>query len=81
MKLPPLWIIVSSQALIWCIAGAYVHSWKILLYPLSWVVVGAAFYLHNKRNPILTGPSPELSSGPFANSKNSTGTKSEKVGA
>jgi len=79
MKLPPLWMIISSQAVIWCVAGAYVHSWKILLYPLAWLAVGAAFYIHSKRYPIVTQPSPALSTGPFANSKNLG--KSEKVGA
>lgn len=79
MKLPSLWIIVASQALIWCVAGAYVHQWKILLYPLSWLLVGGAFYLHNKMYPIEMSTSPELSEGPFANSKASQDTKPEKV--
>ena len=78
MKLPPLWIIVVSQALIWCVAGAYVQTWKILLYPLAWLAVGAAFYLHCKKYPILSSK-PALSSGPFANSKQSDDAKSAKV--
>lgn len=65
MKLPPLWIIIASQALVWCVAGAYVHTWKILLYPLSWLLVGGAFLWHSKMYPIESA----LSSGPFANSK------------
>ncbi len=67
MKLPSLWIIILSQALVWCVAGAMVHSWKILLYPLSWLLVGAAFYLHLKYHPIETPPT--LATGPFANSQ------------
>lgn len=69
MRLPTLSVIVASQAIIWCIAGAAFHGPMILLYPLSWAVIAGAFYYHNKRNPIklpaLSVPSDEK----WANSK------------
>lgn len=76
MKLPPLWTIVVGQAALWCILGTTVHSWKILLYPVVWLLVGGAFYWHYKTFPIDTPPT--LSSGPFSNSK-SNDAAPEKV--
>lgn len=52
MRLPTLSVIILSQAVIWGIAGAAIHGPMILLYPLSWAAIGAAFWFHAKRNPI-----------------------------
>ena len=72
MRLPALSVIVASQAIIWCFAGTWIHGWKILLYPLSWCLVGAAFYFHNKKYPIAGLATHHTSKGPWANSKKPT---------
>ena len=69
MRLPTLSTIIISQAVIWCIAGASVHGPMILLYPLSWLVIGACFYFHNKAVPIQLGEVSVPSDEQWANSK------------
>ena len=71
MRLPALSLIVASQLVIWCVAGAIVHGWAILLYPLSWALIGAAFYWHNKTHPVVTSVSeaPDEAPKKWANSK------------
>lgn len=69
MRLPTLTAIVASQAIIWCLAGAYVHGPMILIYPLSWCLIGGAFYFHSKMNPIKIPPQTVPSDGNWANAK------------
>lgn len=73
MRLPALSLIIVSQLVIWCVAGVVVHGWTILLYPLSWALIGAAFYMHNKKNPIQIPASDAQEASPkkWANSKTS----------
>ena len=85
MRLPTLSIIVASQAVIWCIAGAAVHGPMILLYPLSWALIGAAFYFHNKKYPIklpaLSVPSDEKWANSKKDGKRDDLNSQQKVGA
>lgn len=74
MRLPALSLIIVSQLVVWCVAGAVIHGWAILLYPLSWALIGAAFYFHNKKYPIQTSASDEVTKEApkqWANSKSS----------
>lgn len=80
MKLPALSVIVASQAVIWCFAGTWIHGWKILLYPLSWGVIGAGFYFHNKKNPISQPIKDHTSQGPWANSEKSPKNEESATG-
>lgn len=69
MRLPSLSVIIASQALIWCIAGAWIHGSMILLYPLAWVAIATMFFFHNKMFPIKL-PAPNVpSSDSWANSR------------
>lgn len=52
MRLPSLSVIIVSQALIWCVAGAIVHGPAILLYPAAWALIAAAFWSHNQLFPM-----------------------------
>lgn len=54
MRLPSLKVIIATQVVIWCCAGAWILGPKILLYPLAWVLVGGAFYLHLRMYPLAT---------------------------
>lgn len=80
MRLPSLSVIIASQAIVWCVAGAMIHKWKILLYPISWIAVASAFYFHYKRYPIKL-PAPTIPSDEtWANSrKNASEDTPEKV--
>lgn len=69
MRLPSLTLIIVSQAIIWCVAGAVIHGSMILLYPLAWIAIGTMFFLHNKLYPIKL-PAPNVpSSDSWANSQ------------
>lgn len=79
MRLPTLSVIIASQAIIWCIAGAAIHGGMILLYPISWIAIAAAFYYHNKRNPIKL-PAPTVPSDEtWTNSRKNETEEPEKV--
>ena len=54
MRLPSLSVIILSQAVIWCVAGTVIHGPTILLYPLSWLALGVAFWYHSKKFPVKT---------------------------
>ena len=69
MRLPALSVIVAAQAIIWCFAGTWIHGWKILLYPLTWGIIGAGFYFHNNKYPITQPIKDHTSTGPWANSQ------------
>lgn len=69
MRLPALSVIIASQLVIWCIAGAAIHGWMILLYPLSWLVIGSAFYFHLKKHPIETNNACDTPKQEWANSQ------------
>ena len=64
MRLPPLSWILGIQAVLWCVAGAFVLGVQILLYPLVWTLVIGGFLLHLKCNPLqrlpASGPSPHV---------------------
>ena len=82
MRLPTLSLIIASQAIIWCIAGAAIHGPMILLYPLSWAAIAGAFYAYNKAYPINLPPQTVPSGETWANSrKPSDQTQPEKVTA
>lgn len=69
MRLPSLTLIIASQAIIWCVAGAMIHGSMILLYPLAWIAIASVFFLHNKMHPINL-PAPNVpSSEMWANSR------------
>jgi|GEM_PF-3966049 len=80
MRLPTLSVIIASQAIIWCVAGAAIHGGMILLYPISWILIAAAFYFHHKYYPIKL-PAPTIPSDEkWANSKkNESEEEPEKV--
>lgn len=67
MRLPALSVIVFSQFVIWCIVGVAAHGPMILVYPASWMVIGAAFFLHMKKYPI-TPPEVSSADAQWANS-------------
>jgi hypothetical protein len=47
MRLPSLTVIIAVQAILWCIAGVWIHGWMILVYPLAWLAVLSVFLVHN----------------------------------
>ena len=53
VRLPILPLILSLQFVAWCIFGVICHGWQILLYPMSWGLIVAAFlilnYVDNRR--------------------------------
>lgn len=80
MRLPSLSVIIASQAIIWCAAGAWILGPKILLYPLAWVAVGAAFYFHLKKYPI-GATTAKRTKRAAASEQRATGIENEKVSA
>ena len=47
MRLPSLSAIIASQAVLWCLAGVWIHGWMILVYPLAWLAVLSPFLIHH----------------------------------
>ena len=52
MRLPSLSVIIAVQAVFWCIAGAAIHGWMILLYPAVWLTILGAFAIHHVTHPL-----------------------------
>ncbi len=80
MRLPSLTLIIASQAIIWCAAGAAIHGPMILLYPLSWLMIGTAFWLHVRNNPI-KAPAAPAEKQQWANSASNNTVKASNVEA
>ncbi len=47
MKLPQLPVILAFIAVLWCVAGVFVHGWAMLAYPLMWGAIGLLFLVLN----------------------------------
>lgn len=78
MRLPTLSLIIASQAIIWCVAGAYIHGSMILLYPVAWIAIASAFYFHHKLVPINL-PAPSVPADEtWANSRKNDGAENEQ---
>ncbi len=78
MRLPTLSLIIASLAVIWCVAGAYVHTSTILLYPAAWIAIASAFYFHHKFFPIKL-PAPNIPADEtWANSRKNDDAENEQ---
>jgi hypothetical protein len=48
MRIPSLPILMAAFALVWCVAGVFVHTTLILVYPAAWLTILIFFLGLNK---------------------------------